>query len=86
MSSTIRITRSGAACSQQSRQTPSVSSALTDPASKALVRTSDAVGDLAISAVSTPADASAIAAVRPAEAKFNELLTRRTNQLRVENV
>ena len=24
--------------------------------------------------------------VRPAEAKFNELLTRRTNQLRVENV
>ena len=24
--------------------------------------------------------------VRPAEAKFNQLLTRRTNQLRVENV
>src|SRR5215831_12491278 len=62
----IRITRSGAACSRQSRQTPRASSALTDPSSKALVRTSDAVGALATSAVSTPADASAIAAVRPA--------------------
>src|SRR6516162_5517360 len=62
----MRITRNGAACSRQRDQTPSASSALTDPSSKALVRASDAVGNLATSAVSTPADASAIAAVRPA--------------------
>src|SRR5262245_7790350 len=62
----MRITRNGAACSRQRDQTPSASSALTDPSSRALVRTSDAVGDLATSAVSTLADASAIAAVRPA--------------------
>src|SRR6516162_5288095 len=52
----MRITRNGAACSRQRDQTPSASSALTDPSSKALVRASDAVGNLATSAVSTPAD------------------------------
>src|SRR5262249_53146460 len=62
----MRITRNGAACSRQRDQTPRASSALTDPSSKALVRASDAVGSLATSAVATPADASAIAAVRPA--------------------
>ena len=61
----MRITRNGAARAWQKRQTPSVSSALTEPWSRALVRRSEAAG-LATSVVSIPADASAIAAVRPA--------------------
>ena len=38
VASTIRMTRSGAACAAQRAQTPSVSSAATEPASSALVR------------------------------------------------
>ena len=65
VASTIRITRSGAACAAQPAQTPSVSSAVTEPASSAVVRWS-AAGRRAISAVSIPASANAIAAVSPA--------------------
>ena len=42
VASTIRITRSGAACAAQPSQTPSVSSAVTEPASSAVVRWSGA--------------------------------------------
>ena len=65
VSSTMRIFSSGAACGRQACQTPSVSSAVTEPDRSAVVRLSGTAGG-AISNVSTPAAASAIAATRPA--------------------
>src|SRR3954464_1843991 len=66
VASTMRMIRSGAACARQRSQTPRVSSAVTEPASSAVVRLSSARMRPATSTVSTPAPASAMAAVRPA--------------------
>src|ERR1051325_6124530 len=65
VSSIMRMAVSGAACTAHSGQTPSVLSAATEPESSAVVRLSGG-GALAISAVSTLAEASAMAVVRPA--------------------
>src|SRR5262245_44159069 len=62
----MRIVRSGAVLSAHEGQTPSVSSAATEPASKAVVRLSALAGRRPTSVVSTPPSASEIAAVRPA--------------------
>ena len=61
----MRMAVSGAACVAHRGHTPSASSAATELDSSAVVRLS-AGGAFEISAVSTPAEASAIAAVRPA--------------------
>ena len=66
VSSTMRITRSGAACSRQRAQTPSVSSAVTEPASSAVVRLSAAARGWRSARSRRRRRASAIAAVRPA--------------------
>jgi hypothetical protein len=65
VSSMMRMTRIGAACAQQCDQTPSVSSAVTELPRSAVVRLSGGPVGRAISAVSMPALASAIAAVSP---------------------
>ena len=65
MSSMMRIAASGAAFGRQASHTPSVVSAVTEPASRAVVRKSSA-GAGAIMTVSTPAAASATALTRPA--------------------
>ena len=62
----MRITRIGAACATHSGHTPSVSSAVTEPANSAVVRLSGRAGRLPTSTVASPAPASVIAAVRPA--------------------
>ena len=61
----MRMTRKAAASSRQRCQTPSVSSAVTELASSAVVRLSGVAAGLATSAVSMPAPANAIAAVSP---------------------
>ncbi len=66
MSSMMRMTRSGAALAWQRCHTPSAFSAVTEPMSSAVVRLSAGRGRPVMSAVGTPAPASAMAAVRPA--------------------
>ena len=56
----------GAACAAHRSQTPSVSSAVTEPPSRAVVRLSGFSGRLPASAVAMPPEASVIAAVSPA--------------------
>ena len=62
----MRITRIGAACGMQNCQTPNVSSAVTEPANKAVVRLSGRAVRLPTSTVARPAPAKVTAAVRPA--------------------
>src|SRR5690348_14646054 len=66
VSSTMRRVRSGADRSRQRSQTPSVSSAVTELASRAVVRLSLRAGGLPASTVATPPAASATAAVSAA--------------------
>src|SRR4029079_10190756 len=66
VSSTIRMVRSVAAWSAHIDQTPSESSAATEPASRAVVRLSAFAGRSPPTTVSTPPSAKEIAAVRPA--------------------
>src|SRR6266540_4173853 len=61
----MRIVLSGAACSRQRGQTVRESSAVTEPARRAVVRLSGG-GEVETSTVETSAFASATAAVRPA--------------------
>jgi len=57
---------SGAACASQSRHTPKVAKAVTEPATRKLVRLSGRWGRLPIRTVAIPPAASVIAAVKPA--------------------
>src|SRR5215510_14740211 len=66
VSSTIRMTLRGAACAAQRFQTPSVSSAVTEPARSAVVRLSDLAGGFPARTVARPPCTRAIAAVNPA--------------------
>src|SRR5262245_26429849 len=66
VSSTMRMILSAAAWGAQRFQTPSTSSAVTEPASRAVVRLSGVFDDFPARAVGMPPVASAIAAVRPA--------------------
>src|SRR5262245_15769251 len=66
VSSTIRMTLRGAACAAHRFQTPSVSSAVTEPARSAVVRLSDLDGGFPARAVVRPPCARAIAAVNAA--------------------
>ena len=64
----MRIVRNGAALGAQAGQTPSVSKAVTEPASSAVVRLSGRAGRLPTRTVATSAPARAMAAVNPARA------------------